>query len=218
MVAALIGSFYDNSRANPSKDPWSIDNLKKYLNLGYVKLDDISKYRAAYLATLGDESIFADPIVQSIFPNDAAGESKLLDKHDGFSLKPKKLIAQYCENPGDSKAQSKLFVHMTNFVCTTHVTSHKKKSNGDAVQLEPTAGLDVEILDEQKRLLNPTAKDVQMGELIDQAQGSRAKKKEAKRRQNITNGNIGSYSAILNAKKNLRWCKIITILLFLLGC
>ena len=42
-----------------------------------------------------------------------------------------------------------------------------------------------------------------MGELIDQAQGSRAKKKEVKRRQNITNGNNGSYSAILNGKKEL---------------
>ena len=42
-----------------------------------------------------------------------------------------------------------------------------------------------------------------MGELIDQAQRSRAKKKEAKRRQNIMNGNIGSYSAILNGKKEL---------------
>ena len=31
-VAAIIGSFYDESRVNPNKDPWEIDNPKNYLD------------------------------------------------------------------------------------------------------------------------------------------------------------------------------------------
>ena len=56
----------------------------------------------------------------------------------------------------------------------------------------------------QKKLLNPTPNDVVMSELVDQAQGQRAKKEEAKRRQDVVTGNIGSYSAILNSEDNLK--------------
>ena len=144
-----------------------------------------------------------------------------MDDHDSFSLKPKKLVEEYQDNPGDCTAQGKLFVHMTNFVCTEHVIENKKKNSSDhemilpngtrmtlkakvAAQLEPTAGLDVEMTGNQKKLLNPTPNDVVMSELIDQAQGQRAKKKEAKRRQDVVTGNIGSYSAILNSEDNLK--------------
>ena len=37
-VAALIGSFYDESKADCSKEPWELPNTKKFLNLGYMKL------------------------------------------------------------------------------------------------------------------------------------------------------------------------------------
>ena len=206
-VAALIGSFYDESRANPDKDPWAIDNLKKYLDLGYVKLDEMPKFRAAYLATRGDESIFADPPFGSATDDDSAAGinangSTLLDQHDGFALKPKTLVEQYQANPGDSKAQGKLFVHMTNFVSTEHALANKKADN--KVQLEPTSGLNVELTVLQKCMLNPTVRDIQVSEIVDQAQGERAKKKEAKRRQDFMTGNIGSYSGILNSEKNLK--------------
>ena len=54
-VATLLGSFYDESRGDHNKEPWSIPNLKNYLNLGYVKLDDLPKFRPTYFATLGDD-------------------------------------------------------------------------------------------------------------------------------------------------------------------
>ena len=50
-VAALIGSFYDESNTGCSKELWALPNIKKFLNLGYVKLDDLAKFRLAYLAT-----------------------------------------------------------------------------------------------------------------------------------------------------------------------
>ncbi len=49
-VATLIGSFYDKSCAIPTKLPCLVCNLKKYLNLGYINLDDAQDC-AAYLAT-----------------------------------------------------------------------------------------------------------------------------------------------------------------------
>lgn len=203
-VAALIKAFYDESLADPSKDPWSVDNIKKYLNLGYVKLDDTQKFRAAYLASLGDESIFVTPVVEDKAATTSTS-SKLLDDHDAFALRPKKLVTHYQGNRSDSKAQGKLFVHMTNFVCTEHVTANKKREV--SLQLEPSPSLNVEMSHLQKSLLNPNSQDVMLSELIDQAQGQRAKKKEAKRRQDVINGNIGSYSAILNTEENLEMVK-----------
>ena len=47
-VATILGSFYDESHGDRNKEPWSIPNVKKYLDLGYAKLDDLPKFRAAY--------------------------------------------------------------------------------------------------------------------------------------------------------------------------
>lgn len=201
-VADLIGSFYDASRADRSKDPWSIENVKQYLNLGYVKLDDIYKFRAAYLATLQDDSLFVEPPFLSPTSDSAIDNSNLLENHDGFALKPKKLMEEYEENRHDATVQAKVFNHFSNFTCTKHIMDNKKKKS--QVQLEPSSGLNVELSEDQRHLLNPTFKDVQISELIDQAQGERAKKKEAKRRQDILSGNIGSYSAILNTEDKLQ--------------
>lgn len=79
-VAAVIESFYDESRANPMKEPWSLPNLKTFLNLGFVSLDDVPKYRAAYFATRGDESIFNDPPPVVVAATVANNDHPLLDK------------------------------------------------------------------------------------------------------------------------------------------
>ena len=57
-VAALIGSFYDEPKAYCSKELWALTNIKKFLNLGYVKLYDLAKFRVDYLATHGNDSVF----------------------------------------------------------------------------------------------------------------------------------------------------------------
>ena len=58
-VATLIDSFYDESRADCTKETWEMGNIKKYLNIEFVTLVDLPKFRASYLATLGNDSIFA---------------------------------------------------------------------------------------------------------------------------------------------------------------
>ena len=81
---------------------------------------------------------------------------------------------------------------MTNFVAKTHGAK-------DVKPLLPSAHLGVEMTSTQQALLNPTPKDVQLGSLIDQVYGNRAKKTEAKRRIAFIDGNINSYSRILAA-------------------
>ena len=76
----------------------------RYLNLGYVKLDNVFKFHAAYLVTKGNESIFVTPIINAGVISesaDAMDDSDLLDTHNRFALKPKKLIQEYQENKGD---------------------------------------------------------------------------------------------------------------------
>ena len=90
-VDALIGSFYDESHVNPDKYPWAIDNIKKYLDLGYVNIDEMPKFRADYLETRGGESIFADPHFGSATGYYSAADTNangsiLIDYHDGFVL------------------------------------------------------------------------------------------------------------------------------------
>ena len=97
-IAALIGSFYDKSKADCSKEPWALPNINKFLNLGYVKLDDLEKLRASYLATWGDGYVFVEPLVIDSSDDDTPkveDECVLLNEHGGFELNPKKLIIEF---------------------------------------------------------------------------------------------------------------------------
>ena len=60
-IAALLDLFYDKSKSDFLKEPWGLPNIKKFLNLGYVKLDDLAKFRVAYLETQGDDYVFIEP-------------------------------------------------------------------------------------------------------------------------------------------------------------
>ena len=175
------------------------------LHLEFVDVKDIPKFRAAYLASCGDESIFVDPVEENsaILDDSAENEanSNLLDHHDGFVLKPKKIFEEYKENRISTTAQVKCFVDMKNFVATEHVSGNKQLGNRE--KLQPSSYLHVEMHYDQKRLMNPTTQDAQLSEIIDQDQGDKAKKREAKRRKEVISGNINSYSAVLNGKQQM---------------
>ena len=53
---------------------------------------------------------------------------------------------------------------------------------GRLIDIELTAGLNVEVSELQQSLINPTSRDMIVSDIIDQAKGERAKKKEAKRK------------------------------------
>ena len=105
-VAALIGLFYDESNADCSKEPWALPNIKKFLNLGYVKVDDLARFCAAYLATQGDDSVFVGPPFVDSSGDDTPkveDDSILLDGHKCFVLNMKKLTKEFQQNPGNPK-------------------------------------------------------------------------------------------------------------------
>ena len=152
------------------------------------------------MAALGYDYVFANPPLRNAVIKEA-GNMKLFDDHDGFVLKPKKLMKKYKDNHGNSKVPGKLFIHMTNFSASEHVANKNKL--GRVVDLAPSSFLDVKVSNLQKTLLNPTARDVIIADIIDQPRGERAKKKEAKRKQCFMTGNIKSYSRIMNDEKGL---------------
>ena len=54
-----------------------------------MKLDELTKFCADYSATLGDDSVFLKTTHFVVPPTD---NIILINDHDGFALKPKKLV------------------------------------------------------------------------------------------------------------------------------
>ena len=99
-VATILGSFDEKSCGDRNKEPWSILKIKKYLNLRYVKLDDLPKFRAAYFVTLGDDLVF---VGLTHFVQPTPENNTLLNDHERFTLKPKKLVKNHQDNRTDPK-------------------------------------------------------------------------------------------------------------------
>ena len=71
----------------------------------------------------------------------------------------------------------------------------------------PSSWLDAECKKDQKKALNPTTRDVQVGAIIGQIFGEQAKTKIAKRRIDFMTGNVNSYARILNGPSELEHIK-----------
>jgi hypothetical protein len=97
------------------------------------------------------------------------------------------------------KTASAFFRHITNFVSQRHSVI----TRGHEV-LEPRAYLNVEITDEQRYLLQPTAADVLVGNLLEDSFGQNAKKKIPSWHINFVSGNVASYSRVLNNSEVLK--------------
>jgi len=89
------------------------------------------------------------------------------------------------------------FTHITSFVAQQHANATKGRKF-----LEPSSFLNVEVTDDQRYLLQPTASDVLVGNILEDSIGQNAKKKIPKRRFNMIAGNIASYSRVLNNEKS----------------
>jgi hypothetical protein len=61
----------------------------------------------------------------------------------------------------------------------------------------------VEVSADQRKALNPTVRDIQIGAVIAQIFGDKAKTKIAKRRIDFMTGNVNSYVLILNGPAQL---------------
>ena len=67
----------------------------------------------------------------------------------------------------------------------------------------PSPHLNVEVSNNQRKALNPTICDVQIGAVIAQIFGDKAKTKIVKRRIDLMTGNVNSYARILNGPAQL---------------
>ena len=125
-------------------------------------------------------------------------------------VKPKELMEEYKARRSCPIIQNKLFDHMTNHAARSH---WKFKSR----PMEPSSWLDVCITGEQKALLAPTGTDITRGAILQETMGEGAKKKLAKRRINFWDGNISSYSRVLNSKEQLMAMREVNELTAVLG-
>ena len=189
---------------------WSRAHLLQVMALGFVKLDDVEKLRGCYLTSKEDSSVFVDPAPFVPEPKKKKKSRQwMLDMdYTGFSFAPKDLLEAFLEDrlvhpdKGDrSRAiQGRLFCHMSNFVASNHGW-HKGGS------LIPSPYLHCEMSNDQIDLLNPTARDIQLGAILDQCTGRKATKVIAKRRIDMVTGNVNSYARILNGPGQLEKIK-----------
>ena len=100
--------------------------------------------------------------------------------------------------------QVTFFHHITNFVA--------RQESGSSRILVPSAYLNVEVTDDQVELLKPSVKHVMMGAILAEAAGKGARKLIAKRRIDIIDGNIGSYSRLLNSDARMEMIRDVNAL------
>jgi hypothetical protein len=190
--------------------------LIDFVALGVGGVDKIDKLRGCYFVKKEDPSVFVNPVpeIPPIRGAMAGTQHQLLLGIDckGFKFALTKLLQPYiadkisnhppkrywckmcdmCHNAHNgrcAKLSADLFVAMTNYVCYNHYWV------GD---LMPSDWLDVECSNDQRKTLNPTPCDVQVGAIIGQIFGDNAKTTTAKRHIDIMIGNINSCAQILN--------------------
>ncbi len=93
-----------------------------------------------------------------------------------------------------SQISADLFVAMTNYGCYHHDTEN---------DMIPLLHLYVEVSNDQRKALNHTICDLQIGAVIAQINGDKAKTKIAKGQIDFMTGNINSYAWILNGPAQL---------------
>ena len=210
-VVSVIDSFYKDATME-GKPVWTTMNV---LRLGkYVPLGDVGKLRCCYLAAKRDPSVFVfdDCNNMNQTRNDSARclttqQTQQQERQSQidmiFSWRPVALVEKYKEAQYDKGNQLMLFHHITNFVAT-------QESRNNA-SLAPAAYLNVEMNDDQVEL-KPTQKNVMMGSILKDSAGKGALKLIAKRRIDMIDGNVGSYSRVLNSTGRMKMIRDVNAL------
>ena len=120
------------------------------------------------------------------------------------SWKPHAILEKYTVSRHNVRSQKVFLNHITNFVAYTEASSDG--------QLLPSAYLDLVVTTDQIALLKATCKDVVMGCILRDTLGPTAKKRIAKRRIDALDGNVGSYSRLLNSSARLEQIKQVNAL------
>ena len=195
---------------------WCTENIRKLTR--YVPLEDIHKARSCYLAAKRDDKVITTTDEEYTKLLSQAHKKHLKEEEEGttmtrtsnnkidkfFSLRPARLMEAYQQEKADPKkkhilsmcsATTELFGHMCN-----HAAQMNWNSKGP---LQPSDALNVEMTSDQVELFNPSYKNVLQGYIMYDVRGAGAKKKLAKRRLDVLEGNVASYARCLNDSKRL---------------
>jgi hypothetical protein len=168
--------------------------------------------RGCYFTMKIDPSVLCDPDYQAQKASEEAEakrQNEALLCNYNFTWKPRKHVDAFAAEleRGEDGALKKApspetadawFTHITNYVSRQHGTETRGRKF-----LELRSYLDVEVTDDQRYLLQPTASDVLVGHILEDSIGENAKKKIAKRRIDFINGNVAAYSRSLNNPDSL---------------
>lgn len=205
---------------------WTKSNVLELVK--YAPLGDIGKLRSSYLASKIDPSVFVyddknmltSDAATTLTANSIGHEDELPTSGPATnqdirsqqqptidnlcSWKPHAILEKYTVSRHDVRSQNVFLNHITNFVAYTEASS-------DA-QLLPSAYLDIVVTTDQIALLKPSCKDVVMGCILRDTLGPTAKKLIAKHRIDALDGNVGSYSRLLNSSARLEQIKQVNAL------
>jgi hypothetical protein len=197
--------------AGVSESIWNCKNNVRKL-LKHVPMDDIPKIRACYMVAKESPGVIVglDSTVNDDALRERGTQVDCFKEFRAAALKLKELMDGYKVNKKCPHRQKQLFDHFTNFAARSHW------KNGDE-ELQPSTWLNLDITDDQRRLLAPKPKDVVRGAILNDTMGEGAKKKLAKRRINFWDGNISSYSRVLNSEEQLSNMKEVNELTAVLG-
>ena len=199
-VVTIIDEFYSSDEPT-----WSNNNINVLLQ--YAQLKDIVRLRACYWTAKQDKTVIyrvREEVVDSNQMNEIEFDEQslrgILDKYNWY---PSTMKVEYgprrkwdCEINSrpcvSSNVKDKWFKHITNNVATNHWSRTTEP-------LLPSSYLDCAIDNDQCSFLNPTMRDVILSTLELDSYGDNAKKKRARRRMCMVDGNASSYSKQLNS-------------------
>jgi hypothetical protein len=210
----MINGFYLSAKQNgeTNSSPWTIKNVCKLVKC--VALDDIYQLRGCYLTTKFDPSVFIEPDQAAEMAAGIVEANKLKEILHHFTWKPNFFVGAINRETTRNKdghligpcgAASQItansyFSHITNFVTEQHANATKGRKF-----LELSSCLNVEVTEDQRYLLQPTASKVLVGNILEDLIGQNAKKKIPKQRVIMIAGNTANYSWVLNNLKSLEY-------------
>jgi hypothetical protein len=92
-------------------------------------------------------------------------------------------------------------------VMLSHITNFVAQNSREGIALKPSSHLDVIMTEDQQALLNPSRQSLYMGAITEDTVGNRAKKRIAKRRVDMFEGNVAAYSRVLNSDGRMKRIK-----------
>ncbi len=183
--------------------PW-INNILELTK--HVGFENIQQLRCCYLTTKIDPTVLIDPDLNVEIEAALATESKRQQEglicNYNFTWKPQvhvKANAHETKRAADGSllhAVSEDTAYAYNRQITNYVAQQHGARTRGRLLLEPSVFLDVEAMDDQCFLFQPTTADVLLGSILEDSIGKNAKKKIPKQRIDFLSGSIASTAGL----------------------